>query len=131
MEAKSGISRTQLEKRHLRRYPPSTHQPYPPPPPVVVKDWHYFNVVSPEQSNLWNKKELMTPMSLYLNERPHLDIWAKEKEEERRLKDLEAEREREEIRKAKILQIKEQEFQQRQTRRAVCLIFFSSILLIL
>ena len=67
-------------------------------------------------------------MSLYINERPHLDIWAREQEEERRLKELEAEEEKAEIRRMKIMEIKEHELQRHLEHQAVYFIisFFLS-----
>lgn len=69
--------------------------------------------------NLWNKKDMMNPISVYCNERPHLDIWAKEKEEERRQMEIELEKENYEKRRKKIEAIKKDEAKFKVRRESV------------
>ncbi|KAH7832361.1 uncharacterized protein MONOS_6020 [Monocercomonoides exilis] len=97
--------------RRQRSLSPSHYQlrDEPPNPPIVVKDWRYFNAVTPDQKHIWNKKDMMTPIMVYCNERPHLTQWAKEKEEERRLMEIEAERREIERKAIKIQEIREKD----------------------
>ncbi|KAK2948434.1 putative Dyggve-Melchior-Clausen syndrome protein [Blattamonas nauphoetae] len=58
---------------------------HPPKDPFIVKDWRFFDTVSKDQDNLWNKREfLVSPSMKWCNDRPHLDEWAKEQEQKRR-----------------------------------------------